>query len=186
MPLARHLAGPALLVATAALLAGCAQPGQLGHGSDAAPSDDGTTVEIVPVDPGPPPTTAVAVPGNGGWPARPITGATDPQGRIERPVEISTPGPADMLVREESLLPGESTGWIRHPGTMLTAVRGGTVTVVRAGRCEPQNFGTGEAFFLGDGEPSEVRNDGGVTVQLLRSGLLAPGAPEREPVRPAC
>ncbi|WP_226358147.1 hypothetical protein [Pseudonocardia sp. ICBG601] len=104
MPLARHLAGPALLVATAALLAGCAQPGQLGHGP-ATPSDDGWTAEIVPADPGPPPTTAVAVPGNGEWPARPITGATDPQGRIERPVEISTPGPADMLVREEEPAP---------------------------------------------------------------------------------
>lgn len=184
MPFARHLIGPALLVVTAALLAGCAQPGQLGH-EPAAPPSDGTTVTIEQTDRGTPPTTSVTAP-DGSSPARPVTGATEPQGRVERPVEIETPGPADMLVREETLLPGESTGWIRHPGTMLSAVRGGTATVVRAGRCEPQTFGTGEAFFLGDGEPSVVRNDGTVPVQLLRSGLLAPDLPEREPVDPAC
>lgn len=69
---------------------------------------------------------------------------------------------------------------------MVSAVRSGTVTVQRAGRCEPEGFGGGQAFFLGDGEPNELRNDGAEPVVLTRSALLAPGSPEREPVEPAC
>ena len=160
------LTSAALLVAAGALLAGCAQPGQLGHEE-------------------PPPTEPT--PGAPGIPVPPVTQAgSDAQGSLDRPVEISTPGPAQLLVRTEVLTPGEATGWVRHPGTATSAVRSGTVTVQRAGRCEPQTFGGGEAFFLGDGEPNELRNEGPDPVVLTRSELLAPGEPEREPTDPAC
>jgi hypothetical protein len=120
VPLARHLPGPALLVATAALLAGCAQPGQLGHESDAVPSASAA----------PAPTTEPALPG---VPDVPVTQAgSDARGRLDRPVDISTPGPAELLVRTEVLQPGQASGWVRHPGTVITVVRSGTVTVQRA------------------------------------------------------
>jgi quercetin dioxygenase-like cupin family protein len=174
VPLARHLLGPALLVATAALLAGCAQPGQLGHESDAVPSASAA----------PAPTTETALPG---VPDVPVTQAgSDARGRLDRPVDISTPGPAELLVRTEVLQPGQASGWVRHPGTVISVVRSGTVTVQRADSCEPRPFGPGEAFFLEDGRPNELRNDGPDPVVLTRSELLAPGAPEREPAEPAC
>lgn len=186
MPLARHLLGPALLVATAALLAGCAQPGQLGHESDAAPSD-GTTVEILPADRSAVPTTSAAAPGGSEVPgATAAQAGSDAVGRLDRPVDISTPGPAELLVRTEVLQPGQASGWVRHPGTVISVVRSGTVTVQRADSCEPRPFGPGEAFFLEDGRPNELRNDGPDPVVLTRSELLAPGAPEREPAEPAC
>lgn len=209
MPLPRRLtgpAGPALLVATAALLAGCAQSGQLGHERGSAdpagtPEPAGTAAPAVPGDPddgggtepGTPGTATVApdepastsVPGTA--PGSPVAQAgSDAQGTVDRPVEISTPGPAELLVRTEVLQPGEDTGWVRHPGTVISAVRSGTVTVQRAGSCGPADFGGGQAFFLGDGEPNLLRNDGPEPVVLTRSELLAPDTPERESVDPAC
>ncbi|MEV1293010.1 cupin domain-containing protein [Pseudonocardia sp. NPDC049635] len=199
----RHaLAGPALLVVVAALLAGCAQPGQLGHESDpgapeaGAPASPGTT-EPAPPGPGAPDPqgsapqdtapqdpTAAALPGAPGAPV--AQAGSDTRATLDRPVEISTPGPAELLVRTEVLQPGQASGWVRHPGTAISAIRSGELTVQRAGRCEPQTFRTGEAFFLGDGEPNELRNDGSEPVVLTRSQLLAPGAVERETVEPAC
>lgn len=175
------LTGVALLVAAGAMLAGCAQPDQLGHEQDTGPQPAPAETS----GPGAPDApTATALPG---VPGAPVTQAgSDTQATLDRPVEIETPGPAELLVRTEVLQPGEATGWIRHPGTATSAVRSGTVTVQRAGRCEPQTFGSGQAFFLGDGEPNELRNEGPEPVVLTRSELLAPGVPEREPAEPAC
>lgn len=175
------LTGAVLLVVAGALLTGCAQSGQLGHQESATTEPSAS----MPADPGSPdapsPTSPSAVPG-----ASVAQAGSDTRATLDRPVEIETPGPAELLVRTEVLQPGQATGWVRHPGTAISAVRSGTVTVQRAGRCEPQTFGSGDAFFLGDGEPNELRNDGPEPVVLTRSELLAPGVPEREPTEPAC
>ena len=186
-PTGVHVAVGALLVAAGALLAGCAQPGQLGHEEAGAAGPDRSST---PADPGSAATTAPDAPtatGLPGVPGAPVAQAgSDASGTLDRPVEIATPGPAELLVRTEVLQPGQATGWIRHPGTATSAVRSGTVTVQRAGSCEPRTFGPGQAFFLGDGEPNELRNDGAEPVVLTRSELLAPGTPERAPTTPAC
>ncbi|MBN9736591.1 MULTISPECIES: cupin domain-containing protein [unclassified Pseudonocardia] len=179
----RSLTGTVLLVLIGALLAGCAQPGQLGHPDDpaAAPAGESAPARGPSTGPGEEPAEVPGVP------AVPVAQAgSDARGTLERPIEIGTPGPSELLVRTEVLQPGQATGWIRHPGTAVSAVRSGTVTVQRAGRCEPQTFGAEQAFFLGDGEPNELRNDGPEPVVLTRSELLAPGVPERESTEPAC
>ncbi|ANY06702.1 cupin domain-containing protein [Pseudonocardia sp. HH130630-07] len=176
----RPSTGVVLLVLAGGLLAGCAQPGQLGHEPGAGPAGAGAQA---PPEPGAGP----AGPAQPGVPAVPLAQAgSDARGELQRPVDISTPGPAELLIRTEVLAPGQATGWVRHPGTVVSAVRSGTLTVQRAGRCEPQDFGSGEAFFLGDGEPNELRNDGREPVVLTRSELLAPGEPEREPTDSRC
>jgi quercetin dioxygenase-like cupin family protein len=179
----RSLTGAVLFVLIGVLLAGCAQPGQLGHPDDdhaAAPAGDSAPAGGPSGGPGEP----SGVPGVPAVPA--AQAGSDARGSLERPIEIGTPGPSELLVRTEVLQPGQVTGWIRHPGTAVSAVRSGTVTVQRAGRCEPQTFGAGQAFFVGDGEPNELRNDGPEPAVLTRSELLAPGIPEREPTDPAC
>lgn len=183
------VAGLAVLAVGTALVAGCAQPGQLGQEGQAG-GDGGPAPAAAPTAPGGP--EAGAAPGSGegagvaGIPPPLAQAGSDARGAVEQPVEITTPGPSELLVRTEVLAPGQATGWQRHPGTVISAVRSGTVTVVRAGDCRPAAFGAGAGFFLGDGEPNELRNDGAEPVVLTRSELLAPGAPEREPVAPAC
>lgn len=157
-----------LALIVTALAAGCARQGELGHEHEAPP----------------PPPPAAGVPGA---PPAPVAAAgSDARGRLDAPVEISTPGPAEFLVRTETLAPGQSSGWITHPGTAISVVRSGTVTVVQREACAPAPVGPEQSFYVADATPYEMRNDGPDPVVLTRSELLAPGAPERRPVDPAC
>ena len=89
-------------------------------------------------------------------------------------------------MRTETLAPGQSSGWITHPGTAISVVRSGTVTVVQREACAPAPVAPEQSFYVADATPYEMRNDGPDPVVLTRSELLAPGAQERRPVDPAC
>lgn len=172
-----------------AVAGGCAQPGQLGYPDEATPgANPAATPAPAPVDGAAP--GAPGVPGAPGAPGPPgaaaATAGSDAQGTVEGPVQISTPGRAELLVRTEVLQPGQSTGWITHPGTVISVVRSGSVSLVRAQACEPAGFGPEQAFFLADGEAHELRNDGPDPGVLTRSELLAPATDERRPAEPAC
>jgi quercetin dioxygenase-like cupin family protein len=152
------------------VLSGCAQPGQLGHPLPA------TAAEPAPVEP------AEAPPG---LPATPPAGLLS-SGFIDDNVSMRTTGPAEFSVGTVVLAPGESMGWHRHPGTELSLVRSGEVTVQRGEGCEPARYSAGDGMFVGDGEPHVVRNEGPVPAELVVTQLLAPGAPDDEDVEPAC
>ncbi|MBW0103312.1 hypothetical protein [Pseudonocardia sp. KRD291] len=189
---ARAITGGAAALLALTVAGGCAQPGQLGHEGGEPPADG-----AAPGTPGGP--AAPGPDGSGGQPGVPpggpaaqipgasvATAGSDARGTVTDPVQISTPGRAVFLVRTEILQPGQSTGWITHPGTVISVVRSGTVSVVRAQACEPARFGAEQAFFLGDGEANELRNDGPDPAVLTRSELLAPDTDERRPAEPAC
>ena len=159
-------------------LAGCAEPGQLGHPLPAAP-------------PGPEPASTPVAPA--GAPlglseqvqASP-TASLLSSGLVDERVSMRSAGPAEFSVEIMVLGPGESTPWHRHPGTELSLVRSGEVTVQRGDNCEPLRYSLGHGVFVGDAEPHVVRNDGPVPAELVVTQLLAPGAPEDEAVEPAC
>jgi quercetin dioxygenase-like cupin family protein len=159
----------ALLLGGALLLgsAGCAQPGQLGHPLPAAP-------------PAPAPAAAP--------PAAPVVrAAVEPiSGTVDSRVTIRTPGPAVYSVRTVVLAPGESLGWLRHPGTEMAVVRSGEVTLVRQGACDPVRYAEGQGLFVGDAVPHRLTNDGTVPAELLVTMLLAPGERESANTDSAC
>jgi quercetin dioxygenase-like cupin family protein len=154
----------ALLGLAGILLTGCAQPGQLG--SPEAP-------------PAPPPAAAPQ-------PAPPPGPVLIGSGRVEDPVSVRTPGPAVFSVETVVLAPGTDSGWHRHPGTEMAVVRSGSITVQREDDCAGTRYGTGDAVFVPDAQPHLARNDGDVPAELVVTSLLAPGAPDREDVGPAC
>ncbi|TCK27440.1 cupin domain-containing protein [Pseudonocardia endophytica] len=159
-----------LALVVTAFAAGCARPGELGHEDDAPP-------------PPRPPAAAAPEPA----PPVPVAAAgSDARGTLDAPVEIRTPGPAEFLVRTETLAPGQSSGWITHPGAVISVVRSGTVTVVQRDACTPAPVAPERSFYVADATPYEMRNDGPDPVVLTRSELLAPGAEERRPADPAC
>jgi|GEM_PF-2078136 len=162
----------ALLGLSGILLAGCAQPGQLGSGPP-----DPVPIPVAPALPAPPAPTAPAAP-----PGPVLIGS----GRVEERVQIRTPGPAVVSVHTDVLRPGASTGWHRHPGTETTIVSSGSVTVLREDDCEGTRYSPGDALFVVDAEPHLARNDGAVPAELVVTSLLAPGAPGRESVPAAC
>jgi quercetin dioxygenase-like cupin family protein len=152
-----------LALAAGALLAGCAEPGQLGSS---------------------PATVTVTAP-----PPAPVTVQAMPEtirGTIEEPIRVRTPGRADYLVETITMQPGETTGWQQHPGTETTVVRAGTVTLLRQDACAPRAVPAGGGFFVPDAVPHLMRNDDVVPVDLVVTYLIAPGAPESAPVPAAC
>jgi quercetin dioxygenase-like cupin family protein len=153
-----------------AALAGCAQPGQLGHPLPAAA-------------PAPAPVAPLGLPAQ--VQASPVTGLLG-SGLVTERVSMRSAGPAEFSVETVVLGPGESSPWHRHPGTELSLVRSGEVTVQRGENCEPLRYSAGHGVFVGDAEPHVVRNDGPVPAELVVTQLLAPGAPEDEAVEPAC
>jgi quercetin dioxygenase-like cupin family protein len=150
-----------------AVLAGCAHPGQLGH--------------PLPAPEPAAPTAAAPVP-----PAAPQLPALLGSGRVEGSVSMRSPGPAVYSVRTETLAPGASTGWHRHPGTELTIVKSGSIRVQRADRCEGTRYEAGDAAFVGDKQPHEVSNDGDVPAELVITYLLDPAKPDRTDVPDPC
>jgi quercetin dioxygenase-like cupin family protein len=156
----------AVLGLTAALLTGCAQPGQLG--SPPAPA---------------PPAAAPASPTATAPPAGPVLLGT---GRVGDAVTVRTPGPSVFSVRTVVLPPGGTTGWHRHPGTEMSIVNSGAVTLLREDDCDPVQYGAGDAVFIPDGEPHLARNDGPVPAELVVTYLLAPDAEDRSAVPPSC
>jgi quercetin dioxygenase-like cupin family protein len=107
-------------------------------------------------------------------------------GRVEERVTMRTTGPASYSVRTVVLQPGESTEWHRHPGTELSIVQSGQVTVLREDDCAPTRYSRGDAVFFADGQRHLARNDGAVPAELVVTYLLDPGAPVRSAVLPAC
>jgi quercetin dioxygenase-like cupin family protein len=142
------------------LLAGCAQPGQLGH----------PAVTPAPV------ATPVPAPDPG----------LDESGLVEEPVSVRTPGPAVFAVRTITMAPGQSTGWLRRPGTETSIVRSGTVTLVTSRDCGGTRFTSGDAVFVPDARPQLMRNTGTVPAELVVTTLLAPGMPDRQAVASPC
>ncbi|NMH93981.1 cupin domain-containing protein, partial [Pseudonocardia bannensis] len=108
------------------------------------------------------------------------------RGTVRDPLEIRTPGPAVFSVRTLVVPPGGTTGWHQHPGTETSIVRSGSISLVRQDACEPVVFGAGDAVFIPDGLPHLARNDGAEPAELVVTYLLAPDAPDRADVPPAC
>ncbi|WP_214365807.1 cupin domain-containing protein [Pseudonocardia sp. H11422] len=150
-----------LAVAGCLVLAGCAQPGQLGS----------------------PPETAAPAPVTPEPPAGPVELG---RGTVRDPLEIRTPGSAVFSVRTVVVPPGGTTGWHQHPGTETSILKSGSITLVRQDACEPAVFGAGDAVFIPDALPHLARNDGVEPAELVVTYLLAPDAPDRSDVPPAC
>lgn len=152
-----------LVLGAGALLAGCAQPGQLGA----------TPATVTVTAPAPAPVTAPALP-------------ETVRGMIDVPVRVRTPGPAEYSVRTITMQSGETTGWQQHPGTETTVVEAGAVTLLEEDACDPRTVATGSGLFVADAVPHVLHNPGPEPARLVVAYLLAPGAPESSPVPPAC
>jgi quercetin dioxygenase-like cupin family protein len=154
-------------LAGALLLTGCARPGELG----AAP-------EPVPAATSPARPTAIdAVP-----PGPLVLGS----GTLDDRVTIRTTEPTVFSVRTVTLPPGGEIPWHRHPGTEMSIVTSGAVTVEREGACEPATYQAGEAVYVADDVPHTARNEGTVPLQLVVTYLLTADEPERTTTEPAC
>jgi len=153
-------------LAGALLLTGCARPGELG--AEPEPTPPAATTTPTPIDAAPPGPLVLG------------------SGTLDDRVTIRTTEPSVLSVRTVTLPPGGEIPWHRHPGTEMSIVTSGAVTVVREGACEPVVYQTGDAVYIPDEVPHAARNEGTVPLQLVVTYLLTAGPPERTTTEPAC
>jgi len=104
-------------------------------------------------------------------------------GTIEDEVTIRDPRPVTFSVRTLILSPEDSTGWHQHPGTEMSIVKAGTITLLRGPDCETVEYSAGDALFIPGDTAHLARND---AAELVVTYLLTPDAPQRSDAPPAC
>lgn len=107
-------------------------------------------------------------------------------GTIEDGATIRNARPVTFSVRTLVLPPGGRTGWHQHPGTEMSIVKAGAITLFRGPDCEAAEYAAGDAVLVPSNTPHLARNDGAEDAELVVTYLLAPDTPERSEAPPAC
>lgn len=90
-------------------------------------------------------------------------------------------GPAEVTFRHFTSEPGESGGWHYHPGTVITVVTSGSITV-EDGCGEERTYSAGEAFEQLDGRIHRWKNLGTQQAVELNTFVMPQGTPLAVPV----
>jgi quercetin dioxygenase-like cupin family protein len=82
----------------------------------------------------------------------------------------------DVVMRQVTLAPGGSSGWLSHPGPQYVIVTQGTISVYEAGdaTCTAHRFSTGEGFVGIPGDVHILRNEGAAPASLVVTFLDVP------------
>jgi quercetin dioxygenase-like cupin family protein len=93
---------------------------------------------------------------------------------------IKTKGSSDLHVLQNTIAPGGTFGWHRHPGPSLVIVKSGTATFYLAAdpTCTPHVVSAGSGFVDSGGDVHVVRNEGSVDLVTVVVSLV-PAAFER-------
>jgi quercetin dioxygenase-like cupin family protein len=158
-------------VLLAATVAACAQPGQLGQ-----PAEPPLPAPAV---------IALAAPA-AATPAAPTGPVVVGSGLVDERLNLRTTGPVQYSVQTVVLAPGADTGWHRHPGTELTIVKSGDVTLQRADACTAARVDPGSTVVVAEGKAHILRNVGTRPAELVVTRLLQPGAAEQTAVPDPC
>ncbi|AKK26334.1 cupin domain-containing protein [Mycobacterium sp. EPa45] len=128
-----------------------------------------------------PGATAVATPPDGDAARTDIA-----KGTTETPISITTDGPTTLVVQSLVMQPGAGSGWHSHPGTELSVINSGSVSLQTATACAPVTYGAGQAVFIAAGVPHRVVNDSGTEAQIVLTYTLPADAPVRADAPDAC
>jgi quercetin dioxygenase-like cupin family protein len=90
---------------------------------------------------------------------------------------IKTKGSSDLHVLENTIAPGGTFGWHRHPGPSLVIVKAGTATFYLAAdrTCRPHVVLAGSGFVDQGHDVHVVRNEGSVDLVTVVVSLVPAG-----------
>ena len=94
---------------------------------------------------------------------------------------IKTKGSSDLHVLQNTIAPGGTFGWHRHPGPSLVIVKSGTATFYLASdpTCTPHVVPAGSGFVDQGQDVHVVRNDGSVDLVTVVVSLVPAGFDRR-------
>ena len=95
--------------------------------------------------------------------------------------QITTTRPSDLHVLQNTIAPGGTFGWHRHPGPSLVIVKAGTASVYLAKdpSCRPHVVPAGSGFVDQGQEVHVVRNEGTVELVTVVVSLVPAGFERR-------
>ena len=99
---------------------------------------------------------------------------------------IKTKRSSDLYVLENTIPPGKTFGWHRHPGPSLVIVKSGTATFYLAAdpTCTPHMVPAGSGFVDQGHDVHVVRNEGRVDLVTVVVSLVPAGSPGGSTSRP--
>lgn len=91
-------------------------------------------------------------------------------------IKLKTKEPADISVVTLTIAPGGTTGWHRHPGVVLIAVKEGTGTFYAAD-CTSTTYSPGDVFVeTGEDSAGVVRNESAGPFVITVTFIVPQGA----------
>ena len=95
--------------------------------------------------------------------------------------KLKTKGASDLHVLQNTIAPGGTFGWHRHPGPSLVIVKSGTATLYLANdpACTPHVVPAGSGFVDSGGDVHVVRNEGSVDLVTVVASLVPADAARR-------
>jgi quercetin dioxygenase-like cupin family protein len=103
------------------------------------------------------------------------------KGTVADPISIQTSAPSDFHIDNVTVAPGGYSGWHTHPGTELTIVKSGALTLfdTRNPDCKPRTISAGGGLFIPGGTVHAARNNGDKPVELYVTYIVPVGEPVR-------
>jgi len=99
----------------------------------------------------------------------------------EAKVKIETKADVDVHTLFNTFVPGGRIGWHKHPGPSLVTVVAGTATFYHGDdlTCTPQFYPAGTGFIDSGDDVHDLRNEGGVNLEVVVVSIVPEGAPRR-------
>lgn len=87
----------------------------------------------------------------------------------------------DIVVNNNSMAAGGTSGWHTHPGITIVAIKSGTLTLYDGddSACQPKTYSAGQVFVEEGGHVHIARNEGSVGAEWYTTYIVPAGGPTR-------
>lgn len=95
--------------------------------------------------------------------------------------KLSTHGNTDIVVNNNTMTAGGTSGWHMHPGITIVAIKAGALTLYDGddALCAPRVYSAGQVFVESGSHVHVARNEGGVTAEWFTTYIVPTGGPTR-------
>ena len=95
--------------------------------------------------------------------------------------KLKTHANTDIVVNNNTMTAGGTSGWHTHPGITIVAIKAGALTLYDGDDplCEPKVYTAGQAFVESGSHVHIARNEGGVTAEWFTTYIVPAGGPTR-------
>lgn len=95
--------------------------------------------------------------------------------------KFSTYDNADIVMNNNSMIAGGTSGWHTHPGITIVAIKSGALTLYDADDplCPPKVYSAGQVFLEEGGHSHIARNEGSIGAEWYTTYVVPAGGPTR-------